>query len=96
MHKNTSDSSSLIIMQVSVTVLKLVLSLCICKGNGSTRTKLKSHCLAVHHYFWTVNLHIYIGAMTLDFQQCGILTSVDSDEPVQPPCKPRLQIMFGQ
>ena len=24
-------------------------------------------------------------AMTCDFQQCGILTSVDSDEPVQPP-----------
>ena len=22
-----------------------------------------------------------------DFQQCGILTSVDSDEPVQPPFK---------
>ena len=22
--------------------------------------------------------------MTCDFQQCGILTSVDSDEPVQP------------
>ena len=24
-------------------------------------------------------------AMTCDFQQCRILTSVDSDEPVQPP-----------
>ena len=23
--------------------------------------------------------------MTCDYQQCGILTSVDSDEPVQPP-----------
>ena len=23
-------------------------------------------------------------AMTCDFQQCGILTSVDSDKPVQP------------
>ena len=23
--------------------------------------------------------------MTCDFQQCGILTIVDSDEPVQPP-----------
>ena len=23
--------------------------------------------------------------MTHDFQQCGILTHVDSDEPVQPP-----------
>ena len=27
--------------------------------------------------------------MTCDFQQCGILTSVDSDEPVQPPYKLR-------
>ena len=27
--------------------------------------------------------------MTCDFQQCGILTSVDSDEPVQPPFKLR-------
>ena len=24
-------------------------------------------------------------AATFDFQQCGIYTSVDSDEPVQPP-----------
>ena len=29
--------------------------------------------------------------MTGDFQQCGILTSVDSDEPVQPPVKLRNQ-----
>ena len=27
---------------------------------------------------------IYIWAVTRDFQQCGILTSVDSDQPVQP------------
>ena len=27
--------------------------------------------------------------MKRDFQQCGILTSVDSDEPVQPPVKLR-------
>ena len=27
--------------------------------------------------------------MTCDFQQCGILTSVDSDKPVQPPVKLR-------
>ena len=30
-----------------------------------------------------------IGAVTHDFQQCGILTCVDSDEPVQPPFKLR-------
>ena len=28
-----------------------------------------------------------IQAVACDFQQCGILTSVDSDEPVQPPFK---------
>ena len=31
---------------------------------------------------------IYL-AVTYDFQQCGILTSVNSDEPVQPPFKLR-------
>ena len=31
---------------------------------------------------------IYL-AMTCDFQQCGVLTIVDSDEPVQPPFKLR-------
>ena len=30
-----------------------------------------------------------IRALTCDFQQCGILTSVDSDRPVQPPFKLR-------
>ena len=34
---------------------------------------------------------------TRDFQQCDILTSVDSDEPVQPPFKlSKLQMMFSQ
>ena len=33
------------------------------------------------------SLHIW--AAWCDFQQCGILTSVDSDEPVQPPFKLR-------
>ena len=28
---------------------------------------------------------VYICATTCDFQQCVILTSVDSDKPVQPP-----------
>ena len=31
--------------------------------------------------------HRHNGAATCDFQQCGILTSVDSDEPVQSPIK---------
>ena len=30
--------------------------------------------------------------MTCNFQQCGILTSVDTDEPVQPP----VRMQFGQ
>ena len=35
----------------------------------------------------TNNQSMYILAVTCDFQQCGILTCVDSDEPVQPPFK---------
>ena len=31
----------------------------------------------------------YIWHVACDFQQCGILISVDSDEPVQPPFKLR-------
>ena len=34
-------------------------------------------------------VRLNIGALTCDFQQCGILTSVDSDEPVQPSFKLR-------
>ena len=44
-------------------------------------------CLYVMR-LWTV-AKIYIWALTCDFQQCGTLTSVDSDEPVQPSFKPR-------
>ena len=32
-----------------------------------------------------IKIATHNGAMTHDFQQCGILTSVDSDKPVQPP-----------
>ena len=35
------------------------------------------------------NVVKHIWAVTRDFKQCGILTSVDSDEPVQPPFKLR-------
>ena len=34
-------------------------------------------------------LRLHDLAVTCDFQQCGILTSVDTDEPVQPPVKLR-------
>ena len=40
--------------------------------------------------------HANISAVTCDFQQCGILTSVDSDVHVQPPFKLKVQMMFGQ
>ena len=36
-----------------------------------------------------VYLHCYNWATTCDFQQCGIMTSGDSDEPVQPPFRRR-------
>ena len=36
--------------------------------------------VAILSYYW---------ATTCDFQQCGILSSVDSDEPLQPPFKLR-------
>ena len=52
------------------------------------------------HFLWDINvpsvLYTYIGskpiyiinwATTYDFQLCGILTSVESNEPVQPPFK---------
>ena len=33
--------------------------------------------------------HCHARATTCDFEHCGILTSVDSDQPVQPPVKLR-------
>ena len=35
---------------------------------------------------------MHIRVVTCDFQQCGILTSVDADEPVQPPIKLRKSV----
>ena len=44
----------------------------------------------VHNTVFLTSLHNTTKwAATCDFQQCGILTSVDSDEPVQPPFKLR-------
>ena len=45
-----------------------------------------SHCNSVE--FWPLLVQ-YISAVTRDFQQCGILTSVGSDEPVQLPFRLR-------
>ena len=38
-------------------------------------------------FFYLTALLQHNWADTCDFQQCGIFTSVDSDEPVQPPFK---------
>ena len=43
--------------------------------------KKKKYCL------YHADNHIW--AMTCDFQQCGVLTNVDSDEPVKPPFRLR-------
>ena len=40
------------------------------------RAQLKHNVIGMHKY------HYHIWAVTCDFQQCGILTSVYSDEPV--------------
>ena len=39
--------------------------------------------------FHSLEVHERMNAMTWNFHQCGILTSVDSDKPVQPPFKLR-------
>ena len=41
--------------------------------------------LFVHTNFVGCVMSLLIRAVTCDFQQCGILTCVDSDESVQPP-----------
>ena len=51
---------------------------------------LLSKVLCVNsHLFQNLLRPIEIENKSCDFQQCGILTSVDSDEPVQPPFKLR-------
>ena len=49
--------------------------------------------VGINHFVTELELFLKIKnniiAVTCDFQQCGILTSVDSDEPVQPPFKLR-------
>ena len=50
---------------------------------------LPNHQMRGWLLIFEVVTYINIWAATCDFQQCGILTSVDSDEPVQPPFKLR-------
>ena len=47
-------------------------------------------CLLLVPSLPVVSPAILVWAVTCDFQQCGISTSVDSDEPVQPPFKLRI------
>ena len=49
---------------------------------------MKPLCFVDHLNYLCYPQHM-IWAATCDFQQCGILTSVDSDKPVQPPFKLR-------
>ena len=61
-------------------------------SNGSHILDMLSEFCKILHY-WSSSCHkklvmlksrVNISAATLNFQQCGILTSVDSDEHVQP------------
>ena len=57
----------------------------VCEATRASQKHLKAR--ASYHSVQVKDLHFnpYISAMTRDFRQCGILTSVDSDEPLQPP-----------
>ena len=47
---------------------------CVAREHGERRLNFKGVTVTLWH----------IGAAICDFEQCGILTSVDSDEPVHP------------
>ena len=55
--------------------------------NGWAREKLQSygHKISLSEHMITLKIR----AVTRDFQQCGILTTVDSDKSVQPSLKLR-------
>ena len=64
--------------------LRLIFSICLflCEASKDWRREII--------YKWEASKdwrREIIWAVTCDFQQCGIMTSVDSDEPVQPPFK---------
>ena len=54
-----------------------------------TRNSYKIDCHDFLNCYTIIYVHVYNWAATCDFQQCGILTSVDPDEPVLPPVKLR-------
>ena len=53
---------------------------------GRTRVIWKVGSIIFYFSNRFTNLSMF-GVATCDFQQCDVLTSVDSDEPVQPPVK---------
>ena len=65
-----------------------------CTGSSESALVKIPHCWKSHvtaHFAAAEQFEndIIVDAPTCDFQQCGILTSVDSDMPVQPPFKLR-------
>ena len=60
-----------------------------CDDEQTVLASKSVQCVANVHAIPTTAETDIIRAVTCDFQQCGILTSVDSDEPVQPPVKLR-------
>ena len=68
---------------------KTLIILARCLGWAESSLDSKStyaHAHIVVCYMWFL-YRFFIGAATCDYQQCGILTSKDSDESVQPPFK---------
>ena len=47
------------------------------------------HCALLSYKEYSYKLQLFSMSRACDFQQCGILTSVDSDEPVHPTFKLR-------
>ena len=65
--------------------MKISLSYTDVSGTWSSREFLMTNISK----FRVSQFYCTICAVTCDFQQCGILTSVDSDEPVQHPVRHR-------
>ena len=55
------------------------------EGDPKVNASLKGN----QYLIFKNNLNSKKRAVARDFQQCGVLTSVDSDEPLQPPFKLR-------
>ena len=93
-HRSTSIYSLLSCFRKSNIVIKWLVR-CSCGTSQETchcDLKLDSNEASLLSYTDQLMVQLFEDnklAATRDFQQFGILTSVDSDEPVQPPFKPR-------